>query len=73
MLPGVTVYVSSTALTAPRTTTSDDSGRYQFNALPVGDYELTFRLVEFTAATHPRVSVAANELTTVNGVMAPEP
>jgi hypothetical protein len=39
----------------------------------VGDYELTFRHHEFTAATRPGVSVAANELTTVNVVMAPEP
>ena len=47
-LPGVTVEVTSPALIEKvRTSTTDDSGRYQITALPVGTYEVTFTLQNF--------------------------
>ena len=44
-LPGVTVEVTSPSLIEKvRTSTTDDNGRYQITALPVGTYTVTFSL-----------------------------
>jgi hypothetical protein len=50
VVPGVTVEVTSPALIEKvRSTTTDDSGRYQITALPVGTYTVTFSLTGFSA------------------------
>jgi hypothetical protein len=41
-LPGVTVTISSPSLQGTRTTVSNDSGLYNFGALPPGEYNVSF-------------------------------
>ena len=40
IIPGVRLLARSPAIGVERTATSDNSGRYQFPALPVGDYTI---------------------------------
>ena len=40
VIPGVRILARSAAIGVERTATSDNSGRYQFAALPIGDYTL---------------------------------
>jgi len=54
--PGVAVTISSAALQGTRSTTTGESGAYEFSALPPGDYRVEFRSAGF-ATTTQRVSV----------------
>lgn len=47
VLPGVTIAVSSPALPAARTVTSNSAGRFVLPELPAGDYTLSFSLSGF--------------------------
>jgi hypothetical protein len=83
VLPGVTVEVTSPQLIGgPRVTVTDEGGRYQIPALPVGTYKITFKLErfatversnieltsDFTAAVNADLKVgAASEIVTVQG------
>src|SRR2546428_6175711 len=49
-LPGVTVEARS-ASGSPSTTATDASGRYQFDRLADGRYQLTFTLINFASLT----------------------
>lgn len=49
-LPGTTVTVSSRAAT--RTQTTDAEGRYRFEHVPEGEYDITFELVGFVTASY---------------------
>ncbi|HSE21651.1 MAG TPA: carboxypeptidase-like regulatory domain-containing protein, partial [Pyrinomonadaceae bacterium] len=40
VIPGVRLVARSAAIGVERTATSDNSGRYQFPALPIGDYTI---------------------------------
>jgi hypothetical protein len=56
VIPGALVEATSPALIEKvRTTTSDDSGRYQISALPVGTYRVAVSLIGFN--THVREDV----------------
>ena len=60
-LPGVTVEVTSPALIEKvRSTTTDQNGRYQITALPVGTYEVTFALASFATSRRSSVVVTSD-------------
>ena len=60
-LPGVTVEVTSPALIEKvRSTTTDQNGRYQITALPVGTYEVTFTLTSFATSRRANVVVTSD-------------
>src|SRR5262245_51585817 len=60
-LPGVTVEVTSPALIEKvRSTTTDQNGRYQITALPVGTYEVSFALTSFAAFKRTNVVVTSD-------------
>ena len=47
VIPGAKIIATNAAISFERTTTSDLSGRYQFPALPVGDYTIRVTAVGF--------------------------
>ena len=60
-LPGVIVEVTSPALIEKvRSTGTDSNGRYQITALPVGTYEVTFKLSSFATVRRPDVVVTSD-------------
>src|SRR6186997_1687193 len=66
-LPGVTVEVTSPALIEKvRATTTDENGRYQITALPVGTYTVAFTLQSF--APYKRENVVLTSDFTANVV-----
>ena len=67
VIPGVTVEVTSPALIEKvRSTTTDDNGRYQITALPVGTYKITFALQGFSTVARENVQLTADFTATVN-------
>jgi hypothetical protein len=66
-LPGVTIelVVAASERTA---TTTDDDGRYQFDAVPAGSAELTYRLLNFNALRRA-VNVASGASVSVDIVL----
>jgi hypothetical protein len=67
VLPGVTVEASSSALIeGSRTTTTDDSGRFQITDLRPGDYTITFSLSGFRTVRREGVRLSASFTATIN-------
>src|SRR5947209_5223211 len=56
-LPGVTVTAANTQTGLTRSVVSDAEGRYNFAALPVGQYDITAELSGFTTVTTRHVDV----------------
>src|SRR5436190_8570816 len=48
VLPGVTVTAQSPQMMGTRETVSDEQGRYQFAAIPPGEYTVSFELIGFS-------------------------
>ena len=66
-LPGVVVEVTSPALIEKvRSATTDESGRYQITALPIGSYSVTFRLQSFSMVRRADVQVSSDFVAPVN-------
>ena len=71
VVPGVTVEVTSPALIEKvRSTTTDDSGRYQITALPVGTYTVTFSLTGFSAVRRDNIPITSDFTANINAQMA---
>ena len=71
VVPGVTVEVTSPALIEKvRSTISDDGGRYQITALPVGTYSITFSLAGFSNVKRDNVAISSDFTAPVNVQMA---
>ncbi len=68
-LPGVSVDLTS-ATTPPRTTQTDASGRYRFEAVADGSYSLSFRLINFGEQQRANLAVRAGAVTTADAVLA---
>ena len=69
-LPGVTVTVTSPALIEKvRSTVTDNNGRYQITALPVGTYEVTFSLENFSTIKRGNINVTSDFTANVIGDM----
>ena len=70
VLPGVTVEAASPALIEGiRATTTDDQGRYRFEALRPGPYVLKFSLTGFDTLNRTGVDVPSDMIVTVNADM----
>ena len=54
-----------------RTTTADDSGRYRFNNVPVGDYEVTVEAPGFGKYVQSGITLALNQNAVVNASLKP--
>src|SRR5262245_31121528 len=59
--------------TGASTTTTDDSGHYQFLTLPPGSYDVTASKYPFVSSTAPGVAVAAGETTVQDLTLEPSP
>ena len=71
VVPGVTVEVTSPALIEKvRSTITDDNGRYQITALPVGTYKVTFTLTGFNTVERANVQITSNFTANVNVSLA---
>ena len=67
VIPGVTVEVTSPALIEKvRSTITDDNGRYQITALPVGTYKITFSLQGFSTVERANVQLTSDFTAPVN-------
>src|SRR5215469_8335718 len=67
---GGTVTAVRTDGSGVRATVSDGNGMYSFPDLPSGSWSLTFQADGHTEATAPAVSVAANQATRIDMVLA---
>lgn len=71
VMPGVTVEATSPALIEKvRSTVTDDSGRYQITALPVGTYTITFALQGFSTVERENVELTSDFTANVNVQLA---
>ena len=59
-LPGVTVEVRGDDAATPLTTLTDAAGRYRFDRVADGTYQLTFTLINFASVTRRDVAVPAS-------------
>lgn len=66
-LPGVTVDVRQGRV--QRSVVTEPNGAYRVDQLPSGDYDVTFRLLNFGTVTRSRVHVAANAQTVLNATL----
>jgi hypothetical protein len=71
VLPGVEVRLRNPETGFSRATRSQGNGSYKFEALPAGNYELTFSKQGFSAQQHPQIIVHATRTTTVAVQMKP--
>src|SRR5689334_12232525 len=60
-VPGASVTLTNVATGQSRSTTSDESGRYSFNLLPVGSYRLTVAQPSFRRYERTGILLQANE------------
>lgn len=66
-LPGVTVQLGGNG--QPLEGVTDGEGRYVFESVPPGTYELSVRLINFASVSHRDLVVTAGATATVNEVM----
>ena len=66
VVPGVKIKVGSRAFAIERVTSSDDAGRYQVNALPVGDYRIEISAGGFETQVLDRLQVEVARRVTQN-------
>jgi protocatechuate 3,4-dioxygenase beta subunit len=66
-LPGVTVELKGTG--DPIVAVSDGEGRYAFDTVTPGTYQLSIRLVNFATVTHEDLVVTAGKTASLNDVM----
>jgi Carboxypeptidase regulatory-like domain/TonB dependent receptor/TonB-dependent Receptor Plug Domain len=65
-IAGAQVQISGTTLAVGKTTTTDGNGRYQFTALPAGEYTLTASRAGFTTQIFKDLDITLNRTLTFN-------
>jgi hypothetical protein len=65
-IPGATVTIVSNTMGLAKTTTSDDTGDYQFVALPPGPYKMTVELTGFKSTVIETVSLRVDSTSQVD-------
>src|SRR5688572_21332252 len=66
IVPGVAITLTGASLTQPLTTTTSDTGTYQFPRLPIGSYDLKFELTGFKTVVRQGVRVEIGSSLAVN-------
>src|SRR5262245_15961393 len=66
VLPGVSITVTNTESALTRMTVSNETGSYNFQALPVGPYELNTDLPGFKQQVRRGVTLAVGQQAVVN-------
>lgn len=66
VLPGVTVTIQSPAMMGTREAVSDEQGRFQFAAVPPGDYKVTFALPGFSTMVRENIRISIGFTASVN-------
>jgi outer membrane receptor protein involved in Fe transport len=66
-IPGITVELLGSA--APLVGVTDSEGRYRFEQVAAGTYQLSLRLINFADVNHPNIVVRAGETITLDEVM----
>ena len=70
VVPGVTITASSETLTGgARTAVTDETGNYQFTALPPGVFNVSFEMAGFKTLKRERVTIQASLETSVDAAM----
>lgn len=67
VLPGVTVTIQSPQMMGSREGVTDEQGRFQFAAIPPGEYKVTFALPGFATLVRENVRVTLGFTASVNG------
>ena len=68
-LPGVSVTASSPKLQGKRATLGQNDGTFRLSLLPVGLYDVTYKLQGFTTISHENVKVSLAMRTSINVTM----
>src|SRR5579862_6995960 len=71
VITGAAVKITAKATGAVRTDTSNNSGTYQFNLLPVGIYEVRITVPGFATRVFENVELAVSRTTTIDAQMSP--
>jgi hypothetical protein len=71
VIPGVTVTLKGLDTGLQQTTTTNSAGVYQFAAVPIGRYSVTFRKNGFDSQVHSPILVEAQRVITVDGKLQP--
>src|SRR5688572_7629606 len=71
IIPKATVALRNVQTNDSRTTVSDDEGRYRFNNLPVGNYELTVEAQGFGKYVQSGITLALNQNAVVDASLKP--
>lgn len=70
-IPNATVSLRNVQTNISRTTNSDDDGRYRFNNVPVGDYEVTAEAVGFGKYVQSGITLSLNQNAVVDVPLKP--
>jgi len=68
-IPGVKVELTGLATNVTRTTETNESGLYRFDAVDPGDYKLTVQAAGFRTASAPQFSVSAAQVATQDATL----
>jgi len=71
IIPKATVTLRNVQTNDSRTTDSDDQGRYRFNNVPVGNYELTIEAQGFGKYEQSGITLALNQTAVVDASLKP--
>ena len=71
VIPKATVTIRNTQTNDSRKTDSDDSGRYRFNNVPVGNYELTIEAPGFARYVQSGITLDLNQNAVIDSSMKP--
>ncbi len=71
VIPKATIILRNVQTNDSRTTVSDDEGRYRFNNVPVGNYELTIEAQGFGKYEQSGITLALNQNAVVDASLKP--
>src|SRR2546430_149039 len=69
VISGADVELKNPATNVSRTTTTNDSGLYRFDAVDLGTYDLVIRAKNFKTSTSTGVQISANRTATIDAKM----
>jgi Carboxypeptidase regulatory-like domain/TonB dependent receptor/TonB-dependent Receptor Plug Domain len=70
VVTGANVELKNTATNLSRTTTTNDSGLFRFDAVDLGTYDLTITAAGFATVTKTGIEISANRVATIDTALA---